>query len=77
MRTYLGPGTEEALALGVFADGGCRAVEVCGFGVGGEDVGEEEVAYTALGNISPVLREKYQDGPNLPSGQRRLLRWKG
>ena len=41
-------GAEQALALGVGADGGGGAVEVCGFGGGGEDVGEEEVGYAAL-----------------------------
>lgn len=48
MRSNFISGAEQALAFGVGADGGCRAVEVCGLGVGAEDVGEEEVAYTTL-----------------------------
>lgn len=43
-----GAGSEQALALGVGADGGRGAVEVGGFGGGGEDVGEEEVGYATL-----------------------------
>ena len=48
-------GTKQALALGVGADGGRRAVEVCGFGGGREDVGEEEVGDAALEKIVSVL----------------------
>lgn len=48
MRSDFASWAKEPLAFGVGADGGCGAVEVCGFGVGAEDVGEEEVAYAAL-----------------------------
>lgn len=48
MRGNLVAWSEQALAFGVRTHSGCGAVEVCGFGVRAEDVGEEEVAYTAL-----------------------------
>lgn len=51
----LGAWAEQALAFGVGADGGGGAVEVCGFGGGGEDVGEEEVGYAALGWIVRIV----------------------
>lgn len=44
----LGTFAEQLLAFGTCADGGCGAVEVCGFRGWGEDVTEEEIAYRAL-----------------------------
>jgi hypothetical protein len=44
----LGAGAEERGAALVGADEGDGAVEVGGFGGGGEDVREEKVAYAAL-----------------------------
>lgn len=55
MRGYFVARTEEGLAFGVGADEVGGAVEVRGLGGGGEDVGEEEVAYCALGWVRGVL----------------------
>lgn len=48
MSADLRGGTEELDEFLGLADPGYGAVEVGGFGVGGEDVGEEKVAYGAL-----------------------------